>query len=152
MAHAAIVRLAIGRVEARVESVGWWAQGVAVAYEQTIGRRQAGQRSDGTFEVAVSRTAHLNRDDAYQNLVALIEACIQEHSIAASNQRSSSTPKRSYWKCDVANGGSIILSVETKHAGVSDTSLCVITHAKLGLAEDAARWKTVWSTLLADFA
>lgn len=32
----------------------WWAQGVTMSYEQHIGRRVPGQRSDGTFETSVS--------------------------------------------------------------------------------------------------
>lgn len=35
---------------------GWWAQSVAVAYEQHIGRRKPGQRSDGLFNASASRT------------------------------------------------------------------------------------------------
>jgi len=39
-----------------IDNPDWWAQGVAVAYEQHIGRRAPGQRQDGTFEATASRT------------------------------------------------------------------------------------------------
>lgn len=39
---------------------GWWAQSVAVAYEQHIGRHQPGQTSDGLFAASVSRECFNN--------------------------------------------------------------------------------------------
>ena len=35
---------------------GWWAQGIAIAYEQARGLRVPGQQSDGTFAVNASKT------------------------------------------------------------------------------------------------
>ena len=35
---------------------GWWCQHVVVAYEQSRGLRQPGQRADGSFSATVSRT------------------------------------------------------------------------------------------------
>lgn len=34
----------------------WWAQSLTVAYEQARGRREPGQREDGTFEVSPSKS------------------------------------------------------------------------------------------------
>ena len=47
--------------DGRVDNHGWWVQGAVVAYEQEIGRLVPGQRADGTFDVAVSRTIPGNR-------------------------------------------------------------------------------------------
>ena len=59
--HIAIVR----KARTFREISGWWAQGVAVAYEQHIGRRKPGQRSDGLFNASVSRTIKALLEPAY---------------------------------------------------------------------------------------
>lgn len=51
MPHDEIAR----RVRETGDASGWWAQTIAVAYEQHIGRRVPGQASDGTFQVSRSQ-------------------------------------------------------------------------------------------------
>src|SRR5690606_39188985 len=46
------------------EASGWWAQGITVAYEQHIGRRQPGQRPNGGYEVSVSKTVSGSPEEA----------------------------------------------------------------------------------------
>lgn len=53
--HRGLVAAARRRL-AHIDNPGWWAQSVAVAFEQHLGRRAPGQRQDGTFEASVSRT------------------------------------------------------------------------------------------------
>jgi len=43
----------------------WWAQTVAVRYEQERGLRVLGERSDGTFQVSVSRTISASDEQIY---------------------------------------------------------------------------------------
>jgi hypothetical protein len=50
--HPEIVRWLSGEHEVD----GWWAQSVAVAYEQERGMRAPGQRADGTYSVSASKT------------------------------------------------------------------------------------------------
>ncbi|WP_125775742.1 hypothetical protein [Antribacter gilvus] len=45
---------------------GWWAQSLTVAYEQAHGRREPGQREDGTFEVSPSKTLECSLVRAYE--------------------------------------------------------------------------------------
>ena len=52
------------RVAATGDASGWWSQSIAVAYEQRIGRRRPGQRSDGTYQASASRTIPGTRDEA----------------------------------------------------------------------------------------
>jgi hypothetical protein len=40
------------RVTASGHTSGWWSQSIAVAYEQSIGRRLPGQVEDGTFQAS----------------------------------------------------------------------------------------------------
>ena len=56
LTHAELARSVEPLFAGRVENSGWWAQGATVAYEQSIGRRVAGQSSEGDFQVAASRT------------------------------------------------------------------------------------------------
>lgn len=35
---------------------GWWAQGITVGFERTIGRREVGQRNDGSYSSSASKT------------------------------------------------------------------------------------------------
>lgn len=54
--HPDIARVTHGVLDGVIDSSGWWAQGVAIAYEQHIGRRLPGQSPDGTFQASASRT------------------------------------------------------------------------------------------------
>lgn len=49
--HSAMAAVVLERIlgEGASKSPEWWAQGVTVAYEQHIGRRQVGQRCDGVI-------------------------------------------------------------------------------------------------------
>lgn len=47
---------------------GWWAQSLAVGYEQARGIRAAGQRPDGTFEASASKTVPLDVAATYRLL------------------------------------------------------------------------------------
>ena len=55
-----------GLVFATGNSPGWWAQTIAVAYEQHIGRRQPGQRADGRFSASVSRALPMPAAKAFE--------------------------------------------------------------------------------------
>lgn len=45
---------------------GWWAQSLTVSYEQARGRREPGQREDGTFEVSPSKSLDCTLVRAYE--------------------------------------------------------------------------------------
>lgn len=48
----------------------WWAQSVAIGYEQSRGLRVPGQRSDGTFAVSASRQVPGDREAVLDRAVA----------------------------------------------------------------------------------
>lgn len=49
----------------------WWAQGVAIGYEQSRGLRIPGQRSDGTFAVSASRQVPGERETTLDRIVPI---------------------------------------------------------------------------------
>ena len=51
----------------------WWRQNLAVRYEQSIGRREPGQKADGTFSVSSSRSV---RDDASERASTAFDAVV----------------------------------------------------------------------------
>lgn len=55
---------------------GWWAQGIAVGYEQARGLRQPGQRRDGGFEATVSRTIAAEPEAALDALIAAVSSAV----------------------------------------------------------------------------
>ncbi|WIB14915.1 hypothetical protein DEJ34_12310 [Curtobacterium sp. MCPF17_050] len=52
----------------------WWAQSVAVGYEQSRGLRVPGQRSDGTFAVSASRQVDGDREAVLDRAVVVASA------------------------------------------------------------------------------
>lgn len=80
-----------------VANHGWWVQGAVVAYEQEIGRRVPGQRADGTFDVAVSRTVPGERGEVIDRFAALIDGSLGGVDLDG-QPRLSTTPKRSFWR------------------------------------------------------
>lgn len=135
--HGGIAALAAQRMSEdadQVENAPWWAQSVAVAYEQSIGRRVQGQRADGTFYVSVSRTLSCTRQDAmaaWENHVeGLTELAGRQQS---GPPRSSSTPKRDYWRTSFTDGSRLQMAVEPR----GDRSQLTLTHE--GLPSPEAR-------------
>ena len=55
---------------------GWWAQGVAIGYEQARGLRIPGQRSDGTFAVSASRQLPGEREAVLDRVLPVVTAAL----------------------------------------------------------------------------
>ena len=60
------------RVAATGDATGWWSQSIAVAFEQSIGRRVPGQDNDGTFQVSATKTLPGTMDEALVAWAALV--------------------------------------------------------------------------------
>ena len=89
--------------DGRVDNHGWWVQGAVVAYEQEIGRRVPGQRADGTFDVAVSRTIPGNRSELIEQFASLVGDTLNEVALDG-DPRTSETAKRSFWRANLDGG------------------------------------------------
>ena len=66
MNHRDIAKQALKLMPESVAQKEWWAQGVAIAYEQHAGLRIPGQSSDGDFRTSTTKTYADDKDAALQ--------------------------------------------------------------------------------------
>lgn len=126
----------------------WWAQSVTVAYEQHIGRRQPGQRSNGKFEVSVSMTFGGNRTEALKAWVKAVESKTEFNGVKVSRAGESSQKENfDYWHCGLEDGSRISVSMYEKAPGKVSIGL---GHTGLGTAEDVEKWRTYWKSLMSE--
>jgi hypothetical protein len=125
---------------------GWWAQSVTVAYEQHIGRRVPGQRSDGKYEVSVTKTLSGTLDDAFAWWLAKV-AEVKEFSgvLLAGEPQASKTDKWRHWRVSLSDGSKVIVSASQKAPG---KALLAVTSQKLASNEDAEHWRAYWKKFL----
>jgi hypothetical protein len=141
LSHTEIAKLVNQKLKDKIESAGWWSQGITVAYEQRIGRRQAGQRNDGSFELSVSKIRDASREEAFRQYTKELNNVTKFNSCVGANKRTSETPVRSYWRCDLEDGSKVTWAVEKKEP---QKSLLVITHTGLTSSDVASEWKGFW--------
>lgn len=141
-------QLAIKTLEKIIEtgkskSPEWWAQGVAVAYEQYVGKRQPGQTCTGDFSVTVSKTVMGDMDNALQQWLAAIDGVTTFNDLTISRPGAmSKTEKWRYWRCGMDDGSTVSVNIQTKPNG--EKSSISINHDKLPLATDVDKWRTFW--------
>ena len=143
--HPEIATIVHGVLEGKVESPGWWAQNITVAYEQHIGRREPGQQSDGTFEMSVTKTLAGTKEDVFALWAEAHGMDDEFNSQAVSDARTSITPVRSYWRCSLANGTAVNVAVEKKSPA---RAMISITHTKLRSSEEKDEWRAYWKDQL----
>ncbi|WP_309082381.1 hypothetical protein [Zhihengliuella sp.] len=148
--HPRIAELAHERLDVANGNNGWWAQSIAVAYEQHIGRRLPGQRADGTFDASVSRTVAGRRDGVAQRWADLAAGRLADAgSIAGAGPegepRTSATDKRSYWRLDLDDGTRVAVSFEERG---EDRVLVTATHTRVPAPDGVAVRKAIWKDLL----
>ena len=127
---------------------GWWAQSVAVAYEQHINRRLPGQTSDGLFAVSLSRSVTGSPETAMAQWRDFMDGRDPIGEKALSEPPTDTvTPKWRYWRCKFTDGSRLTLTMQ---ATSTEKVRIAIEHRKLPLHGDIAGMKAVWSALLAD--
>ena len=72
MNHGDIAKQALKLMPEPVEQKGWWAQGVAIAYEQHAGLRVPGETSTGSFQTSTSKTFPGDKDAALKAWLDLV--------------------------------------------------------------------------------
>lgn len=135
-------------LEGTMDSAGWWAQSVAVAYEHRIGRRVPGQRSDGTFQLSVSRSTALGLEELMARWSEFAAGDPTVQSLLAEPPKTSGSDRRLTWRSRAQDGSSVLVISEPKKNG---TASIVATQAGLPSQEanDAAREQ--WVKLLTAF-
>lgn len=126
---------------------GWWAQGVTVGYERLIGRREAGQRNDGTFSASVSKTINTSAERVHAAF-ADDDQRNQWLEEGAVSFRTASAPKSV--RFDDLEAG-VIIAVFLTAKGHEKTSLQVQAE-KLASKEAGEAWKSAWKPRLAKLA
>lgn len=140
LSHADLAHKLNDVLEGELESHGWWAQGITVAYEQHIGKRAPGQLANGLFELAVSKTAATSRNTLFPQLVEWFENQSEFNGSAPLKSRSSETPKRSTWRCDFADGSKFSSTVEEN----GEKSKLILSHTAVPTKQEADDWKDFW--------
>ncbi|MBX3576406.1 MAG: hypothetical protein KF723_04295 [Rhizobiaceae bacterium] len=135
------------RVYKTGDASGWWAQSVATAFEQHIGRRAAGQDGDGTFQVSATAMVEGPMDAALARWLSLVAGAADFGGVAISrNPEVSRTEKWRWWRCGLADASRINLGISDRPGGKAGVGL---SHEKLESAEAVEQWREYWKALLA---
>lgn len=144
--HSEIATLSYENMPEHVSNRGWWAQGVAIAYEHQKGLRIPGQSSTGGFSANASKTYAGGKDAAFARWLEVVGGCEEFGDVPVEEEpKTSSTEKWRYWRVSLADGTRVSVTVSDKPGGKSTVA---VQHSKLESAEDIDRWKPVWKELL----
>ena len=146
LGHAEIAKLALATMPPNVENEEWWAQGVAIAFEQHAGLRVPGQSSTGDFRVSASRTLPLERDAALTAWTDRFGEAAEHLGHEVSGSRSSRTEKRSFWRFTVAGAGKVEVSATAKDA---TKTILAISQDGMSSGERIEEWRAYWKAQLA---
>lgn len=146
MTHAEIARLARAAVPDDMQSVEWWAQGVAIAYEQHAGLRVPGQSSTGTFRVSASRTLEADRDAAVEAWAEGPGAAAEHLGHAVGEPRRSRTEKRTFWRAKLEGAGKLEVSAVQKD---ENRIILAVSQDELPDPDRIEEWRAHWKALLA---
>lgn len=149
LTHREIADKAYGELRDVRINRGWWSQSIAVAYEQQIGRRSPGQRSDGSYEVAVNKTFAGTIDSALDAWLELTKNRAEFSSVPIVRQATlTKTEKWRHWRVVLSDNTRITASI---HAVQQNKAILTITHAKLNDAETMEQWRAFWKNFLEAF-
>jgi hypothetical protein len=126
----------------------WWAQMITVAYEQHIRRRIPGQRSSGKFQVTASRTVDGTLDAALKGWLR-VTAGRREFLKVPIARPATISPKGKYiyWRCGLANGSRLDMSIYERAPG---KTVIALGHENLASLKEIDRWRTFWKSQLAE--
>ncbi|MGY1637971.1 hypothetical protein ACI78V_15100 [Geodermatophilus sp. SYSU D00742] len=148
--HRAIALEVHRELDGTVEQCAWWAQSVTVAYEQHIGRRVPGQRSDGTFQTSVSRSTSFGRDELMERWQAFAAEDETVRGVVVDDApRVSGTDRRTTWRTKARDGSSVIVTSEPKRNGTASIVVNQVGLQTTELHEEARqRWTSVVTRFL----
>ncbi len=136
----------VANQKGRQNSSGWWSQGVTVAYEQHVGRRQPGQRADGSFEISVTKVLGDSMDDVMKWWTDRVKTMYSFNGVKLDGEpRISVTPRAHNWRADLADGSKLLVVASERSTGKAMIS---VTVEKLTSAKAAESWRTFWKQFL----
>lgn len=147
--HHEIAVKAFHELEGKIDNHAWWAQSVAVAYEQFIGRRIPGQRPDGTFQTSVSKSTSLGMTELMQQWESFAAEDADVQAIVPGEPKVSGTERRITWRAKAADGSSVIITSEPKKDGL--TASIVATQLGLPSPEANQQAREQWASIIARF-
>ncbi|MBL3699885.1 hypothetical protein [Leucobacter luti] len=145
--HSEIAKVARAALPDSLENPDWWAQGIAIAYEQHAGLRVPGQSTSGTFRVGASRTLPLDRDAAIAAWDAAHGELTEHRGHAAGPARTSRTEKRSFWRFSLDGAGKVEVSATPKG---EDRVILAVSQEGLPDGDRIEEWRAHWKALLAE--
>ena len=123
----------------------WWAQGVTVGYERMIGRREAGQRNDGSYSASASKTVNAPIATVHQ---ALVDDVARSTWLGADVLHlRTQTPKSARFD-EPASGFIVAFFLTAK----GEKTAVQAQADNIPTAEVSAAWKEVWKERLAALA
>lgn len=143
--HQGIAEFVRKELAGTLDNAPWWGQNVAVAYEQYIGRRSPGQRNDGSYETSVTKTIAGSRENVFALWNEAYARAGEFAGLTTQNLRTSATPIRSYWRCELSDGSRVSVSVEQKDSG---KSMIAVTHSALASGQAKEEWRAFWKDRL----
>lgn len=144
--HSEIATLSYENMPEHVSNRGWWAQGVAIAYEHQKGLRVPGQSSTGDFSANASKTLAGDKDTVLSRWMDVVEGREEFGDVPVEDEpTTSSTEKWRYWRTSLADGTRVSVTISEKPGGKSTLA---VQHSKLESAEDIDRWKPIWKEIL----
>lgn len=148
MNHRDIAKQALKLMPVSVEQKEWWAQGVAIAYEQHVGLRVPGQTSTGSFQTSTSKTFPGNKDAALKAWLDLASTRTEFNGVDIEEAASTSeTAKWRYWRVQLVDGSRVNVNISDKPNGKASFS---VEHTKLGSSDDIETWRPYWKELLSE--
>jgi hypothetical protein len=151
--HGAIAARVTAELEGTTPSAAWWAQSVTVAYEQHIGRRLPGQRSDGTFQTSVSRATPWDMADLMAAWTRFAVEDDEVRSCIVGEPRVSGTERRITWRARSREGWPVAVTSEPRR-GTTASLVATQTGLPTPEARDEARerWVAVLDRFVATTA
>lgn len=143
--HRSIAQLAEQHLGQAVGNSSWWAQGVAVAYEQHIGRRLPGQAADGSFQFSVTRTVSADLDGTLEQWQKVMGTPAEINGWKLDGgPRISRSDKWRYWRIGLEDGTRVSVDIGRK----GEKSSIAVNHTKIQDPDQVPLWKDYWRSLL----
>ena len=119
----------------------WWAQTLAVRYEQSINRRVVGQSSSGDFFASASITISGSIDDALSWWLEKNNGVTSYNDQKVVTSSTTQTEKWRYWRAVLSDGSKVVVAIHQKTPTAAQVSL---QHEKLSSSESVAEWHQYW--------